>query len=34
MAVAKNRPGAHPIIDFLLNIVGGGPSLEDRLIAD
>jgi hypothetical protein len=33
-ADAKNRPGAHPNIDILLNIVGGGPALEARLIAD
>jgi hypothetical protein len=31
---AKNRPGAHPNIDILLNIVGGGPSLNARLIID
>jgi hypothetical protein len=33
-ADAKNRPGAHPNIDILLNIVGGGPSLDARLISD
>lgn len=30
---AKNRPGAHPNIDLLLDIVDGGASLEARLVA-
>ncbi len=31
---AKNRPGAHPNIEILLNIIDGGPSLVARLITD
>ena len=30
---AKNRPGAHPNIDRLLDIVGGAEPLEIKLIA-
>ncbi len=30
---AKNRPGAHPNIDLLLDIVNGGASLDARLVA-
>lgn len=33
-ADAKARLGAHPNIDILLNIIGGGPSLDARLITD
>ena len=29
---ARNRPGAHPNINLLLDIVNGGASLEARLI--
>ncbi|MEX0305389.1 MAG: DUF2322 family protein [Leisingera sp.] len=29
---AKNRPGAHPNIDLLLGIVGGGEPLTVRLV--
>lgn len=28
---AKNRPGAHPNIDLLLGIVGGGTALDARI---
>ena len=31
-ADAKNRPGAHPNIDRLLDIIDGGPPLNVRLI--
>ncbi len=30
---AENRPGAHPNIDMLLDIVGGGTALEVQLTA-
>lgn len=30
---AKNRPGAHPNIDILLEIIGGSPALDVHLIA-
>lgn len=32
-ADAKNRPGAHPNIDVLLDIVNGSASLNVRLVA-
>lgn len=32
-ADAKKRPGAHPNIDLLLDVIGGGSSLGVRLVA-
>ena len=32
-ADAKNRPGAHPNIDRLFDIVDGGAALEIRIVA-
>lgn len=32
-ADARNRPGAHPNVDHLLTIVGGGASLRIEVIA-
>lgn len=32
-ADARNRPGAHPNIDLLLQIVGGAPPLIIRLVS-
>jgi hypothetical protein len=32
-ADARNRPGAHPNIDRLLDIAGGAPALTIRIIA-
>lgn len=30
---ARNRPGAHPNIDRLIEIVDGGPALQIKLVA-
>jgi len=30
---AKNRPGAHPNIDRLLEVTGGGAPLSNKLVA-
>ncbi|MQY43454.1 DUF2322 family protein [Epibacterium sp. SM1969] len=31
---AKNRPGAHPNIDLLLDIINGGGTLTIRIVKD
>jgi hypothetical protein len=31
---AKNRPGAHPNIDLLLDVIGGGAPLKVLLLQD
>ncbi len=31
---AKNRPGAHPNIDLLLDIINGGDTLTIRIVKD